>query len=89
MPKKDKETSQLEPQQFMLGSLISMGWQLAVAVLVPLLGGNLIDRTLGTLPWFTLVGMILAMAGMIVVVRHALKDVNRYVEETKETKDPS
>ncbi len=73
----------------MLGSLISMGWQLAVAVLVPLLGGNLIDRSLGTLPWFTLLGMILGMAGMIVVVRHALKDVYRYVEETKETKDPS
>lgn len=76
-----------EPQQFMLGSVVGLSWQLALAVLLPLLGGHFLDRSLDSKPWFTLLGLILAMAGMIVVVSRSLKDVNRYVKSTKIKKD--
>jgi F0F1-type ATP synthase assembly protein I len=86
MPKRGNKTSGTEPQQFLVGSVVSMGWQLAVIVLVPLIGGNILDKRAGTLPWFTLLGLFIAMAGMIVVVSRALKDVNSYVETI--SKDP-
>lgn len=64
-----------------------MGWQLAVAVLLPLLGGNFLDKQFNTLPWFTLGGLILAMAGMIVVVSRSLQDVNRYIKTINDKND--
>lgn len=79
MPKRTKTSSGTEAQQFLVGSVVSMGWQLAVVVLLPLIGGNIIDKKAGTLPWFTLIGLFIAMAGMIIVVSRALKDVNSYV----------
>lgn len=86
MPKRTDKTSGTEAQQFLVGSVVSMGWQLAVVVLLPLIGGNIIDKQAGTLPWFTLLGLFIAMAGMIVVVSRSLKDVNKYVETI--SKDP-
>lgn len=88
MPKQLKSSTRTEPQQFLVGSVVSMGWQLAVVVLLPLIGGNIVDKQAGTLPWFTLLGLFVAMAGMIVVVSRALKDVNSYVKTiTKDTKE--
>lgn len=90
MSKITKSSSRTEPQQFLVGSVVSMGWQLAIVVLLPLIGGNILDKQAGTLPWFTLLGLFIAMAGMIVVVSRALKDVNSYVktitEDSKEHK---
>lgn len=40
-----------------------VGVQLAVAVVAGLLFGNYLDRKLGTLPWLTLIGLILGSAG--------------------------
>jgi hypothetical protein len=41
-----------------------MSWQLAVVVLVPIIGGFELDRKLNTLPALTVVGFVLAMVGM-------------------------
>lgn len=52
---------------------IGMSWQLAVVVLVPIVGGYKLDQSVGTLPLLTLVGVVLAIAGSIFVIRRALK----------------
>ena len=47
---------------------LTMGWQLAIVVLVPILLGFRADKHFGTLPLWTSVGFLLAMSGMTVVV---------------------
>lgn len=87
MPVLKSKAASDEPQQFLLGSVVGLSWRLALVVLLPLLTGHFLDRSLDSKPWFTLLGLILAMAGMIVIVSRSLIDVNRYVEATKIKKD--
>ena len=47
---------------------LNMSWQLAIIVLVPILGGFELDRKLRTQPLLTIVGFVLAIAGGAVVV---------------------
>ena len=47
---------------------LNMSWQLAIIVLVPILGGFELDRKLHTRPLLTIVGFVLAITGMAVVV---------------------
>lgn len=58
-----------------------MGWQLALTVLVPIVGGHVVDDHLHphSFPIFTLIGLLLAIAGMIVVVRSTLKELNKHM----------
>lgn len=51
---------------------IGMGWQLAVIVLIPIFGGYKLDQILDTAPWLTVIGLILASVGSILVIRRAL-----------------
>jgi hypothetical protein len=45
-----------------------MSWQLAIVVLVPIVGGFKLDGLLGSSPACTVVGFVLAMIGMSLVV---------------------
>lgn len=56
------------------GAVLDMSWQMAVAVLVPIIGGYELDRHLGTTPALTIVGFILAMAGSYVVIKKMLTE---------------
>ena len=46
----------------------TMSWQLAIVILVPLVGGFELDRKLHTGPALTVVGFVIAMAGVAAVV---------------------
>jgi F0F1-type ATP synthase assembly protein I len=59
-------------KDFLMASL-NMSWQLAIVVLVPIIGGFKLDQALGSLPGLTIVGFLLAMAGMAVVVWRQMK----------------
>ena len=74
------------PSGIVVSLSISMGWQLAVVVLAPLLGGHFIDKKMDSAPIWTIVGLAVAMAGMIVVVKRTLQQLNKYMEATP-TKD--
>lgn len=56
---------------------LNMSWQLAVAVLVPLLGGVALDKKLDTAPIYTLVGLGVALACSAVVMWQAMRAANR------------
>ncbi len=50
-----------------------MSWQLAVVVLVPIIGGFELDKRLNTLPALTIAGFFIAMCGMAAVVWRQLQ----------------
>lgn len=54
-------------------SALNMSWQLAVVVLVPIIGGFKLDQKLDTLPALTIAGFFIAMAGMGLVVWRQLQ----------------
>jgi F0F1-type ATP synthase assembly protein I len=56
-------------------SAFSMGWQLAVAVIVPIVGGFEIDQRYHTSPIWEIVGFVLAALGFVVVIRRQLTDL--------------
>jgi F0F1-type ATP synthase assembly protein I len=56
-----------------LAAATTMSWQLAIVVLVPLLGGAKLDDVFNTAPLLTIVGFGLAMVGMGAVVWRQLQ----------------
>ncbi|HET8690183.1 MAG TPA: AtpZ/AtpI family protein [Candidatus Saccharimonadales bacterium] len=55
----------------------NMTWQLAVAVLLPLLGGYYLDRHFHTAPWLLIAGCVLAVIGVIGVMINIVRLANR------------
>lgn len=57
-----------DPKGQFFAAAMSMSWQLAIVVLVPIIGGFELDQRLNMLPLLTIVGFALAMLGMSAVV---------------------
>lgn len=55
---------------------LEMAWQLAIAVLGPILAGSFIDKIYKTYPLFVSIGMIIAAFAMIIIVSRTIKKVN-------------
>jgi len=68
---KDSSKARSNGAVFLIAAL-DMSWRLAIVVLVPIIGGFELDPHLGTTPVLTIVGFVLAMAGLFVILRHAL-----------------
>jgi F0F1-type ATP synthase assembly protein I len=75
----NQSTVQPEPQKLFMITMLSMSWQMALAVLLPTLGGYKLDDHFHTSPYLTLTGLVLAMIGMVLVVRRSLKELNTYM----------
>ena len=57
-------------QQSLFFSLaLDMTWQLALVVIVPIVGGYLLDRHFHTTPWLTVIGFAVAGVGVFGVLR--------------------
>lgn len=54
-------------------AVMGMSWQLAVVVLVPIVGGFELDKAFATSPLLVIVGFIIAMAGFTLIVRRQLQ----------------
>jgi len=61
-------------QQF-ISAVLSMSWQLALVVLIPIIGGFKLDQHLKTTPLWTIVGFVLAIIAGAVVVQRTIKDI--------------
>ena len=61
------------PKTVFLMAALNMSWQLAIVVLVPIIGGFELDKKLHLLPLLTITGFILAMIGMALVVWRQLQ----------------
>jgi F0F1-type ATP synthase assembly protein I len=76
-PKNEPET--INYQNLFISSALSMSWQLAIVVLIPLIGGYEIDKHLHSSPVFLLVGVVAALVGSIGVVYLSFKQANQKV----------
>lgn len=79
-PKKPIDTAPDYRKVFVVSAL-SMSWQLAAVVLIPIIGGHELDNHLKTAPWLLLVGVAIAFTGSIVVIINALKMANQKVSK--------
>ncbi len=62
------EEAVTSPKREFFVAAMNMSWQLAVVVLVPLVGGFKIDERYSSLPVATLIGFGIAMIGMTMIV---------------------
>ncbi|HET7529131.1 MAG TPA: AtpZ/AtpI family protein [Candidatus Saccharimonadales bacterium] len=60
----------------LLVSALDMSWRLAIAVLVPIIGGYEIDKHLDTSPVFIIVGFLVAMAGTFLIMKQTVAAAN-------------
>jgi F0F1-type ATP synthase assembly protein I len=58
-------------------SALSMSWQLALTVVIPVVAGVKLDQKFDTSPSLTLTGFFLAAFAACMVVWNTVKDVNR------------
>jgi len=72
------------PSSVFIGAALDMSWRLAIVVLVPIIGGFELDQRLHTSPLLTIVGFLLALAGMAVVLWQMLLQVNQMPAPKKE-----
>lgn len=70
-------------QQLFVGTFISLSWQLLVVVLVPFIGGHLLDQRLGTTPLWTIIGLSLALSLAALTTYRAYKTVSSSNKDTK------
>ena len=64
-----------------------MSWQLLVVTVAPIVGGHLLDSRYHTAPVWIIVGMVVGIAGTIIVVRQAMQQLSDIMgRNTKESK---
>ncbi|MFA5004051.1 MAG: AtpZ/AtpI family protein [Candidatus Saccharimonadales bacterium] len=71
---KDARLSAAAQSNFLI-AVTNMSWQLAIVVLIPFVGGFKLDEHLHSSPLWTIVGSVLAIAGMVLVVWRQLQIV--------------
>jgi F0F1-type ATP synthase assembly protein I len=66
---------------------LAMSWQLLVVIVLPIVGGHLLDSRYHTSPVWMIAGMVIGLIGTIIVVRQAVQQLNEIMERSnKETK---
>ncbi len=65
------------PSSMFIGMAVDMSWRLALAVLVPIIGGFKLDEALDMAPLLTILGFLLAMGGMALVLWQTMQAANR------------
>lgn len=76
-----KDNSYQAARRAFFGAALNMSWQLAIVVLVPIIGGYELDKTFDTSPIFTLVGFFMSMAGTGLVVWRQLQMLSPLPED--------
>ena len=65
------------PQSVFVGMALDMSWRLAAVVLVPIIGGYELDSHLGTTPFITVLGFLVAIGGVVIVMRQTVRAANK------------
>jgi hypothetical protein len=73
----DKLTAPTNQRGVFVTMALTMSWQLAIVILVPILAGVRLDKTLGTGTTLTLVGLGVAVIGSIAVMWRTMQVANR------------
>ena len=65
---------------------LDMSWRLALVVWVPIIGGFELDKRWSTTPLLTIVGIVVATAGVALVMRRTLQVANKLAPVSKESR---
>ncbi len=76
-PSKQTVEADTSQSSVFVGMALDMSWRLAIAVLVPIVGGFELDKKFNTTPALTVIGFVLAMLGMALVMWQTLQTANR------------
>lgn len=83
-PSPEQGGNSKNPNSVFVSMALDMSWRLAVAVLVPIIGGFELDQHLGTEPLLVIVGFFLAMGGMALVMWQTMQSANQVTTPKKE-----
>ena len=72
-----------ETRQLFISSAVSMSWQMALAVLIPIVGGYYLDQHFKTSPGLTLGGVVVALILVTLIVRHTVNELPEYAKTKK------
>ena len=73
VPATDQLAETMYQRSIFLNMALNMTWQLAIVFLVPIVGGFELDKHLKTMPWLTITGAVIAMLGILLILRQTLK----------------
>ncbi len=74
----------LDIKQKFVGTVLNMGWRLAMTFLLPVIIGAWLDKRFDTAPSYTLTGLFIAIAGSVMVVWTTVKEVNAETAEMEQ-----
>ncbi len=81
-PSNSKATkSEIDPRAEFLSAAFSLSWQLAIIVLLPVIGGYKIDEHFRKTPMFTVIGFVIAIVGVVLVLKQTLAQLNERVSK--------
>ncbi len=73
-------------RQFVVSS-ISMGWQLAGAVIIPVFIGVKLDQRFNSRPSYTLAALVIAVGGAIYIIQKTIDQVNKEQQDYRDRKE--
>ena len=76
------DTNTTAQQNMFVAMTLSMSWQLALVVIVPIVGGHFLDEHYHMTPLLTLAGLGVAIIGVFGVLTRTVSEANRRVNET-------
>ena len=65
---------------------LNMTWQLALVVLIPIVGGFKLDQHFNSSPVFTLIGVVITILGVVVVLRQVVAAANQRANNSEGSK---
>lgn len=69
-----------ESRQLFINSSISMSWQMAIAVLLPVVGGYYLDQHFKLASWFIFGWFIIAIALVVLIVRKTIRNLPEFTK---------
>jgi F0F1-type ATP synthase assembly protein I len=64
-------------QSLFFSMALDMTWQLAIVVIVPIVGGYLLDQHFRTTPWLTILGFLVAAIGVFGVLSRVVSQASK------------
>lgn len=82
----ERSLAVLAARRQFISSALTMGWQMAGMVIVPVFIGVRLDEHFNSAPSYTLVALFFAIGGAVWVVRRTIQQVNRDQAELNKNK---
>ncbi|MDL2362810.1 MAG: hypothetical protein QFB86_00315 [Patescibacteria group bacterium] len=82
---KKQATGDKNPTAAFVGMALDMSWRLAIVVVLPVVAGFKLDSHFDTSPFLSLLGLALALAGTVIVLKQTLRAANESTKDIKFT----